>query len=282
MDRLAIIGGDLRQIVVARLLSENYEIATYGFDNYDSDFGNATKCGSAFDAINKSAAIILPLPYTRDKINVFMPLSKSELLVEDVISMIKPECALIGGMLDSNIKMRHYMSFDYYEREELQILNAIPTAEGAIGIAMEETPITLFSSKCVVIGFGRVSKILASRLKGLGAKVTICARKQEDLAYAEAFGYKGMTIETMKEAFCDADVIFNTVPSIIITEDMFESINRQTPIIDLASRPGGIDFEKAKRYGLKVIWALSLPGKVAPVTAGKIIKTSITNILNSI
>ena len=50
----------------------------------------------------------------------------------------------------------------------------------------------------------------------------------------------------------------------------------------MASKPGGVDLEAAAQLGVKVVWALSLPGKVAPVTAGRSIKTTIYNILHEL
>ena len=66
----------------------------------------------------------------------------------------------------------------------------------------------------------------------------------------------------------------------IINGSMLRQLREDCLIIDLASKPGGVDFESAKRLGRNVIWALSLPGKTAPLTAGNIIRDTINNILN--
>ncbi len=52
-------------------------------------------------------------------------------------------------------------------------------------------------------------------------------------------------------------------------------VKKECLLIDLASKPGGIDQEEAKKQDLKSIWALALPGKVAPVTTAKFIKDTI-------
>ena len=77
----------------------------------------------------------------------------------------------------------------------------------------------------------------------------------------------------------DFDVIFNTVPAEVLDRNVLEQIPDDTLIIDLASKPGGVDFSAAKELGKKVIWALSLPGKTAPITSGRIIKETILNML---
>jgi dipicolinate synthase subunit A len=168
---------------------------------------------------------------------------------------------------------------DYMLRDELAIKNAIPTAEGAIEIAISETPITLHNSKCLVLGYGKVGKILAKSLDALGAKTYVSARKYADLALVEGHGYIPLSVSESKLRLDEFDIIFNTVPALILGEAELRKTRRDSLIIDLASKPGGVDFEAAKELGLHVVWALSLPGRVAPVTAGIIIKDTITNML---
>ena len=60
---------------------------------------------------------------------------------------------------------------------------------------------------------------------------------------------------------------------------LLEQLQPECLIIDLASRPGGVDFEAAGELGLKTIWALSLPGKVAPITAGGIIRDTVLHMM---
>ena len=277
--KIVFIGGDHRQTVALSLLSEKYEVAAVGFDGFSGELGNAVRVEELEKAVNGAFAVVLPLPYTRDKLHIFAPLCSSEILVEDVLAAAVPTARIYGGMLDDYITARARNAVDYYESEELQIMNSVPTAEGAIAIAMEELPITLFDAKAVVIGFGRVAKLLAHRLCSLGVKVTVCARREDDRAYARAYGYDTVDFGVLGEAMGEADVIFNSVPHHVITPDMYRYIRHGTPLIDLASRPGGLDFERAKQYGLNVIWALSLPGKVAPVTAGRIIADTLEKLI---
>ncbi len=277
--KIAFIGGDHRQTVALSLLSEKYETAIFGFDSYDSDIGSAVRCKSVADALKGADAVILPLPYTRDKLHIFAPLSRTEILTEEVLESLEPRSRLYGGMFDEYVTDRVRNAVDYYKNEQLQIMNAVPTAEGAIAIAMDELPVTLFESNAVVIGYGRVAKLLAHRLTALGAKVTVCARREDDRAYASAFGCNAVDFSLLGSALETADVVFNSVPQHIIGEELYPRINKNTPVIDLASRPGGLDFERAKQYGLNVIWALSRPGKAAPVTAGRIIAATLTKLL---
>ena len=157
--------------------------------------------------------------------------------------------------------------------------NALPTAEGAINIAMQEMPGMIANSKILIMGYGRIGKLLAHKLNGLDAQIWISARKSKDLAWIEAFGYNAVTYNEIDDFLHEFDVIFNTVPSLLLDEQRLQNIKEECVIIDLASNPGGIDFLSAKNLGRNVIWALSLPGKYAPLTAGKILARTLKIIM---
>lgn len=240
-------------------------------------------------AIEGSECVILPLPTTSDGINLSAPLNGGESLSLKKLSYIMKEFGVklvCGGKIPRDFKDDCEKSgievFDYYEREEFAIANAVPTAEGAIELAMSELPITIHGCRALVIGHGRIGKVLASSLKSLGAAVTVSARKRMDFAWIRAGGLCCVNTNKLSEVLSkeDFDVIFNTVPVVVLGEKELYKVSKNTLIIDLASKPGGINSAVAKNMGLKVIWALSLPGKVAPITAGKIIAdTVLGNIL---
>jgi len=277
----------LRQLVAAgELAAEGYEVAVYGFDEYAGSFGMTTRCLSFEDAIRKAGFIVLPLPYSLDKIHLNTPLSQCEIHLEDIFSVMKENQIVLGGRFDAtaeNLAAGKNISLtDYYDREDLAILNAMITAEGAINIAMQELPITLSNCKALVMGYGRIGKVLAHKLYGLHTNVYVAARKYEDFAWIEAFGYKGVAYGETDKYLGGFDVIFNTVPALLLDENRLENIRDDTVIIDLASNPGGVDFLAAKNLGKNVIWALSLPGKYAPATAGKTLAKTIKTIMEDI
>lgn len=142
---------------------------------------------------------------------------------------------------------------------------------------MENSSITLHGSKCIVLGFGRCGKVLAHMLKGIGAHLSVEARSMSDLAYIEGYGYTPVALKDLTEHIGQYDFIFNTIPSLILDGNKLNKVKQDAVIIELASKPGGIDLALAKRLGIKVIDGQSLPGKVAPETAAKIIFDTILN-----
>ena len=127
---------------------------------------------------------------------------------------------------------------------------------------MEELPTTVFGQKVLITGMGRISKVLVKILSAMGAEVTVTARRHSDLAWAEIFGAESLHISKLDDTVEKFDVIFNTVPSVIFDESRLKLLNSHCLVIDLASKPGGVDFNTARELGIKTIWALSLPRNV--------------------
>ena len=166
---------------------------------------------------------------------------------------------------------------DYLSREELAVRNGVPTAEGAIEAAMAATDVTLCGTPCLVIGFGRIGKLLAHRLRGLGAEVTVSARRLDDLAWIDAFGYRGLRTNRLAGRLGSFRVVFNTVPNMVLTEELLRELPRECVLLELASQPG-FDRAAAEARGLKCIAAPGLPGRAAPETAARAIKLTLEKI----
>lgn len=182
--------------------------------------------------------------------------------------------------------MKQYRSFIHWKSFLRTYLcpfaNTVPTAEGAIQIALEEMPVTLHGSRVLVIGYGRLGRALAPRLAGLGAKVSVAARKYTALAWAEGFGFGTEHTGELKGWLCGYDLIVNTVPALVLGEEELRELHPECVVIDLASLPGGVDYQAASTLGIKAIQALSLPGRVAPATAAIYLRNTICHILNEL
>jgi len=284
--KYTIIGGDLRNVKLAEdIFSDGNQVNLYGFKKA----GFETKLKENEDleaAIDDSEIVIGPLPCSNDNETLNAPFHTEKIRMNEIFRVMKKNQLFIAGRISEKIshlaKAYNVYTIDILEREEMAVLNAIPTAEGAIQIAMEELPITLNGSNIMILGFGRIGKILAKMLSGIGAKVHIEARKFSDIAWIKAYGYVPVYINDLEQYLDKMDVIFNTIPSKILDAALLKHIGTDCLIIDLASKPGGVDFEKARELGIKVIWALSLPGKVAPVTAAGYIKQTVYNIIEEL
>lgn len=279
MNYISVIGGDKRIVELIKILQENANnnIIVYGMENCNElEFnGILVKANNLQEAINSSEKIITSIPLSKDGIIVNSPYSNETIYVKNIFETAKNK-KIITGNVTTEIEAQIISNnkneiIDVLKFEELAVLNAIPTAEGAIQIAMEQSNITLHNSNCLVMGFGRIGKILSKMLLGIGANVYCEARKTTDLAFIQALGYNVVDIKNIKEKLNKFNFIFNTIPHIILNEECLKIVKKDCCIIDLASKPGGVDFEMANNLKLNTQWALALPGKVAPKTSAKYI-----------
>ena len=286
LRKYTVIGGDLRNVKLAEsIYADGSQVNLYGFKNAGFDL-ILTENNDLQEAIDDSEIVIGPLPCSNDNETLNAPFHNEKIQMTEVLKTMKKNQLFIAGRISDKIanlaKAYNVFAVDILEREEMAVLNAIPTAEGAIQIAMEEMPITINGSKIMILGYGRIGKVLSKMLSGYGAEIYIEARKHSDIAWINAYGQKPVYINTLKQYVGDMNVIFNTIPYKILDSTILERVGRECLIIDLASKPGGVDLEKAKALGIKVIWALSLPGKVAPVTAANFIKQTVYNIIEEL
>lgn len=284
--KLTILGGDRRQAVVAdRLAKMGHRVSCFAIDEKSLSACNCELCSGADKAMLGADFIILPLPISKDGIHLSSTSQKIELC--EIARIAKRNGSiLLGGIIPAGL--REYCRdsrveiLDYYTRESLQSKNALPSAEGALMIAMEHTDTTVAGMKALVCGYGRIGKILADILKKLGATVTVAARRDETLCEIAMRGLDAVKIDGSDKlsAASDCDVIFNTVPSIIFTDTVLKNVNNRPLYIEIASSPGGIDVSAARNAGIEIIHAPSLPGRYAPESAGDYVLETIVEILS--
>ncbi len=279
-----IVGGDLRFAALADVLAENNRVFAVGFDRTAIMSDKVQTSDSVFSLHERADCIVLPLPASADGITVSTPFSGRNISLESLTHIIKENGILFGGMISPKVRemfeSRNIAVFDYAQREEFAVMNAVATAEGAVQAAMEELASTLSGRKILILGAGRIAKVLIDVLSGFHTDITVAARKCSDLAWAEVYGCRSVHINDMDDVLDGFEVIFNTVPAVILDENRLKRIDRNCLVIDLASKPGGVDLETAGMLGVRALWLLSLPGRVAPVTSGKVIADTIRNILS--
>ena len=227
-----------------------------------------------FDNISDADYIVLPIPtLNRDG---FLNLEGGQnITLESLINHISEKSTVIS----CGFKCTRHKFIDLNAREDFAYLNAIPTAEGAILYALQNTERSLFESNILITGFGRVAKLLADRLRGLSNTVTIAARSLRDLSYAEALGFNTIQISNLDNQAHQFDLIFQTVPSLIITSELIDLLRKDCVIIELSSRSAGTDFNYAQSKGIYVVHAPALPEKISPITAGNILTQSVLSII---
>ncbi|MBQ8622894.1 MAG: hypothetical protein IJ424_00725 [Oscillospiraceae bacterium] len=200
--------------------------------------------------------------------------------IKDVIEKMPAGSKLFAGMIYDGFKEeceeKDIKLYDFFEDEDLTLKNADLTAEGALELIIKNTDIALEGMNVAITGFGRVARSCARILNAVGAKIAVLARKPYARMEAKSLGYNSANISDEK-AIESADVIINTVPSLVLTSQMIKNAKNCRYILDLASAPYGTDFEAAEKAGIKAETAPGLPARCAPETAGRMIAKYITD-----
>lgn len=275
MKNYLILGGDVRQIYLAKKINDFGEKADI-YNDDDKDFSLKT-------AIENSDIIICPIPFTKDKENIFSAHGSLNLNIRNFLRFVNSKHTVFGGKIPESVKIqlqkKNIKVFDFMDIEEVSVKNAIATAEGAIAESIRQSNINLHQSKCLVLGYGRCGKVLAQKLKALDADVTIGGRNDKKLANATAFGLKTIRIWELKNRIGKFDFVFNTVPKQLVEKDLIDLMKRDVLIIDIASSPGGVDFNYCNEVGIKADLCLGLPGKYAPKASADILFDAIMKVL---
>ena len=285
----AVIGGDLRIIKLVKMLAEEgNKVYVFGLEKAEElkSHENIIFSEKLSKAIPEDVEVVIgPIPFSSNGVNINAPFSNKEISVRELIHYLNAKILIAGSIMPEvyNMANDEYVEIiDIMKREELAVLNTVATAEGTIEIAIANTNKIIHGSKVLILGFGRIGKVLARKMSGLSAKVTCAARKEEDLAWIRAYGHNETNINVLGENLSEFDIIINTVPHLILNKERLQYVKDECLLIDLASNPGGIDKKEAKERNLKLVWALALPGKVAPITTAEFIKDTIYNILKEV
>jgi len=281
---IAVLGGDAREVVLAtELASSGAEVKVACLPVKNGSAG-VVLCREPEESLENVQAVILPVPGINEEGYLYCPLAgKHVVFNQSLASAIPKHTPVFVGTARPLLK-KIALSNDFHLVElmkinEVAILNSIPSAEGAIQMAMEILPVTIHGSAAFVLGFGRTGMTLARLLGAMGARTRVIARRPEHLARIEEMGLTPISFPHMADYLDEADVIFNTIPAQVLTGDILKKISPDAVIIDLASAPGGTDFQMAESLKIKAVLAPGLPGKVSPKTAGLILVRVITRLL---
>lgn len=272
---VTIIGGDRRQGFLAeQLMERGLKINTYGVPRYESE--------NLIEIMEAASYVICPVPVTKDQIWINMQ-EDGRISIEELKRLLHGGQYLLGGSIPAELSeycgRKGIGVFDFMKSDEIALMNAVATAEGALSWAVNESEGNLHGSQALVLGYGRCAAVLARKLQGLDVCVTIGARKQSAVMRAYVNGHQGILLKELAANIGEYDYIFNTAPALILTEDMLMLTKQDVTIIDIASAPGGVDFEAAGTLGRKAGIYPGIPGKTAAKASGRILGDAIFDII---
>lgn len=285
-SRISFIGGDLRlSYMIKEMTDRGYDVAAYCVPQADT-FPRVTVVNSLQEALDYSDVIVGPVPFSKTQLTINSAYEAKDLEIQNFLTCLKPSHIIFGGAITPCIKLfcdvRSIKYVDFMKMDEVAVLNAIATAEGTIAEAIKRSQINLCNSTCLVLGYGKCGSVLAAKLKGLDAKVTVCARKKMVLAQAKTAGFDTLPFECLQNSLSEFSFIFNTIPTQYFDESLLKEISVDATLIDISSNPGCFDTNAASKLGLKTALCLGLPGKYAPKSSAGILTDALIAQLESL
>lgn len=287
---IVILGGDNRQNYIKQYLLSSPSI-NQKYTITDMIYPKLTFEEDILNSLKHTDILIAPLPITSDGTNITIkastePISYLTLNFYDLINILPSKSTIFAGGFNNNMtssmSIKNINYYDYLKDDCIQQKNAIATAEGAIMKAIELGKINIQDSNTLILGYGKCGKMLAKKLYLLDSKVSVCARGSLSLCEAYTQGYNTLSLNNLIEKISNYDFIFNTIPATILNSEVLDNISSDTIIIDIASRPGGLDYNYASKNNLNVIHYLGIPGKISPKTSGYILGEYIKNHLEAL
>ncbi len=281
---IAILGGDRRIAYMAPMFAaESCRVTCYGTCDFPESSSSAPPAiaSSLKEALDTTGTIVCGIPfeksgflYCEDRVHIPIP---------ELQRCLRKGQSLFAGMLPEDFRRhceeRSIKCHDFMKDEPLTLFNAIATAEGAILEALSHKETLLHGSKCLVLGFGRCGSLIAERLKGLNADVTITAQRAAALALAGTKGFTAFPLTDLTSEISKFDFIFNTIPACYLGEESLPKVRRDCLIIDIASARTGVDYKKAEELSLNCLFCPGLPGKYAAEScAQRMVKYVLNNL----
>lgn len=184
------------------LLELRADVRIIGFDNL-LPLDGTVKTSLSVESLSQADAVILPVSGTDEYGKTESVFSSEELiLTEDLLASIPKHAKVFTGIANRYLrdlcKILGLELIELFERDDVAIYNSIPTAEGAVMLAIQHTDITIHGSTCMVLGLGRIGMTLARTLKGLGAGVKAGVNKPEVYARAWEMGFNAFYTTDLK------------------------------------------------------------------------------------
>lgn len=266
--RIALVGGDARMPHAARALADG------GHEVMLSAHGEVPLSP---EALSHAEAVLLPMPLSRDGVHLHAPLSPLPVPLSPLFAMVPEQATLLAGKEDAVIRTlaggRRLLC--YGAGEEFWLRNSYATAEGAISILLQRLPTTLSETPCLLLGSGHLARALLDLLRGLHAPVTVFARNTAPMPSGE----RPLSLGALAAEIGKFPVILNTVPVRLLDRSLLLRSASGTLLLELSAAPGVIEEGAAREAGITLVAAPALPGRSAPVSAGRAIADAVTAIL---
>ena len=279
--KFAVVGGDRRSALLAGLLlREGYRVRSFALEKAELP-AEIPKENCLQSCVYGADAVLLPVPAECGPL-LNAPLAEAPLPLEELWAALWPGQLVIGGRFGEESGVRALAGklalADLLRRPAFVTGNAALTAEAAAGLLLSQER-AVQNSRCLILGFGRIGTLLAAKLRGLGALVTVAARREADRALAQALGYDALDLPALEGRAGEFDSLVNTVPARVLSDAALCCLSPETPLLELASAPGGFDRKLAENIGLHVIAAPGLPGRCKPQAAAALMKEEVFRII---
>lgn len=285
MYDVTVVGGDLITVKLVQIISKTNKVTVFGLEYAEElrDNPNIVFANSLEDAVKSNKVVIAPIPLSVKSEYITTVFSKAKIKTEDFKSLLHDKILIAGDIWDSTktqLESQNTKCYDILTNSQLKILASIITAEGVLGIAIQETNTTIHNLKVLILGFGRTGKMISKVFDAVGARVSVEARKPEDLAWIDAYNYEKIDLKDLDNYLGKFDLVINTIPANVLNNEKLKLFKQGSVLINLPTiTETKIDIHEANKLGVKYIWASSLPQLVAPMTYAEKIKEVIFNII---
>lgn len=283
--QVAIVGGDEREIEIARLAgAAGARASVFGLPSGVDHVPGMSLAQSAAEACRDASILLLPLPgMTGDE--VFAPRAKEPVVVDrEVLVKLAPGALVVSGTLPesllANLTALGLRSIAYEHDGDGRVERAGAIAEGALARIVAGTDRTVKGSEIMILGFGVIGEAVADILRRIGARICVATRRQEQLAAAASAGHMVCPLAEIGARVGSLDVLVSAATARVVGRDILDRLPAHCVVFDLVSPPGSVDREAAGASGRKVIWARGL-GSTSPVTVGRAQWATITRLVEA-
>ncbi|HJD47740.1 MAG TPA: dipicolinate synthase [Candidatus Mediterraneibacter norfolkensis] len=278
--KIAVIGGDKRQVYLARILANRgYEVTVYGLCErvYGEGIQEAASLKEALKEVDAAAG---PVPFLRSG-KMTGAYEAPDMNVETLFKEMPETAAFFAGNIPGDVRRyaveKGLRVYDMMQDEIVSARNAVATAEGVVTEAITRSPVNLTKSRCLVLGYGRCGSILTRLLKSFLCRVIVFEKDRIRAAEALVLADGTASADELPDELSDADFIFNTVPERILSEEQLRHVGKNAWILDIASAPGGVDYRAAEALSVNAVLLPGLPGRYAPCSSAEILADFIQN-----